>query len=38
MGINVGKTRVMRISREPYPLQIVIAETPGECGIFQAFG
>ena len=35
MEMNVNKTKVMRISRQPSPVR---QETTGECGIFQLFG
>jgi hypothetical protein len=38
MEINVGKTMVMRISKNPLSLQIMIDSKTGECGIFQIFG
>jgi hypothetical protein len=34
MEMNVEKTKVMRISRQPSPIQIMIDKTAGECGIF----
>jgi hypothetical protein len=37
--INVGKTKVMKISRQPSPNENYDrSETIGECGIFQLFG
>jgi hypothetical protein len=33
MEMNVEKTKVMRISRQPYPIKTI-----GECEIFQLFG
>ena len=38
MEMNVDKTKVMRISREPSPLQYYRSETTNDCGIFQLFG
>jgi hypothetical protein len=38
MEMNVRKTKVMRIPKELSPLQIVIDQKTGECGIFQLFG
>jgi hypothetical protein len=39
MDMNVEKTKVMRISRQPYPTQIMIGKkTTEECGIFQLSG
>jgi hypothetical protein len=35
MGMNVEKTKVMRISRQPLPVKIMIDQkTTGEFGIF----
>jgi hypothetical protein len=33
--MNVGKTKIMRITRHTSPVQLVIEKTPGECGIFH---
>jgi hypothetical protein len=39
MEIHVEKTKTMRISRQPNPLQIKIdKKTGGECGKDQLFG
>jgi hypothetical protein len=38
MEINVEGTKVMRISRQPCPIQIMIDKKNGECGIFKLFG
>jgi len=39
MEINVKKTKVMRISRQPSPIQIMIyKKTAKECDIIQLFG
>jgi hypothetical protein len=39
MEMNVEKTKVMRISRQQFPIKIMIdKKTIGECGIFQLFG
>jgi hypothetical protein len=39
MEINVEKTKTMRISRQPTPLQTKIdKKTGGECGRVQLFG
>ena len=36
MEIDVKRTKVMRISRHPFPVQIMIdKKTTGECGIFK---
>jgi hypothetical protein len=36
--INVEKTKVIRISRQPSPLQITVdKKTTGQCGILQLF-
>jgi hypothetical protein len=32
--MNVEKTKVMRISRQPLPVKIMIDQKTGECGIF----
>jgi hypothetical protein len=38
MEMNVQKTKVMRISRQPYPIKIMIdKKTIEECGIFQLY-
>jgi hypothetical protein len=38
MEMNVEKTEVMGISRQPSPIQIMIDQkTAGKCGIFQLF-
>ena len=34
MEMNVEKTKVMRISRQPSPVKIMINQKPGECEIF----
>ena len=34
MEMNVGKTKVMRISRQPSPVTIDRPKTTGECGMF----
>jgi len=37
--MNVGKSEIMRISRQTFPVRTVIdKETTRECGIFQLFG
>jgi len=34
-GNECGKTKVMRISRQPLPVKLIIdKKTTGECGIF----
>jgi hypothetical protein len=39
MEMNVDKPNVMRISRQPSPVQITIEQkTTGECGVFELFG
>jgi hypothetical protein len=38
MEINVEKTKVLKISRQPFSIWIMISKTTGECGIFQLFG
>jgi len=38
MEINVEKTKVMRISRHPSPIQITIDKKTGKCGIFKSLG
>jgi len=39
VGNNCGKINVMRISGQPFAVQIVIDQKQnGECGIFQLFG
>jgi hypothetical protein len=38
MEMNVEKTKVMTISRQPFPIQIGRSKTAGECEIFQLFG
>jgi hypothetical protein len=38
MEMNVEKTKVMRISRQPSPIKIMTSKAIGECGIFQLFG
>jgi hypothetical protein len=39
MEINVEKSKVKRLSRQPSPVQIMIdKKTTGECGIFELFG
>jgi hypothetical protein len=38
MEMNVEKTKVMRISRQPSPMDYGRSKTTGECGIFQLFG
>ena len=40
MEMNVEKTKVMRISRQPFPVKIMIDQktTTRECGIFKIFG
>jgi hypothetical protein len=39
MEINVERTKTMRISRQPTPLEIKVdKETGGECGRVQLFG
>jgi hypothetical protein len=39
MEMNVEKTKVMRISRQPSPLQVMTDQKPtGECGICKLFG
>jgi hypothetical protein len=38
MEVNVKKTKVMRISRQPFPVKIMIDEKKTrECGIFLIF-
>jgi len=37
MEMNVEKTKVFRISRQPFPVKIRPKATK-ECGIFQIFG
>jgi hypothetical protein len=38
MEINVETTKIMRISDQPSPLQIMVDQNQkGECGIFQLF-
>jgi len=34
MEMNVKKTKVMRISRHPSPVRIIIGQKTGECGMF----
>jgi hypothetical protein len=38
MKMNVKKTKVMRISRQPSPLQIMILKKTGKYGVFGLFG
>jgi hypothetical protein len=39
MEINMEKAKVMRISSQPSPVQIMIDQkTAGECGMFHLFG
>jgi hypothetical protein len=39
VGNNCGKIKVMRISRQPFAVQIMIRQKQhGECGIFQLSG
>jgi len=33
-GIECGKNKIMRISRQPFPVKIIVDQTTGECGIF----
>ena len=35
--MNVEKTKVRRISRQPFPVMIMIDKTTGKCGIFELF-
>jgi hypothetical protein len=37
MEINVEKNKVMRTSRQPYPIKIMIDQKQLENGIFQLF-
>jgi hypothetical protein len=34
MEMNVEKTKVMRIARQPSPIKLMIDQKTGECGIF----
>jgi hypothetical protein len=39
MEMVVDRHEVMRISRQPSPVQIMIdPKTTGECGVFELFG
>jgi predicted nucleotidyltransferase len=38
MEMNVEKTKVMRISRQPPPIKIRIDKKTGECGMFPSLG
>jgi hypothetical protein len=38
MEVNMGKTIVMRISRQPTPIQIMVDKKTEECRIFKLFG
>jgi hypothetical protein len=37
LEMSVEKTKVLRISRQPSPIQIGRSKTAEECGIFQLF-
>jgi hypothetical protein len=34
MEMNLEKTKVMRISRQPFPVKIMMKKKARECGIF----
>jgi hypothetical protein len=34
MEMNVEKTKIMRSSRQPFPVKLMIDQETGECGIF----